>query len=174
VASERTRRRHSNFTDLEGRFWLVTSPWRGHSCLQRRDSSRRRTSPRSVTGYTIRQPTVTELTCDFDGARTLSSNHMPRTTSQVIDLGAFTGDSTCSLSPAVVTGARDVRARDRSPLVSAAPTLLSAPSSPTLQSQTAQSNSRRWQRWHVTSPGARLLRLVRPTRKCRASRPATS
>jgi hypothetical protein len=63
----------------------------------------------AVTGYTNRQPSVAELACDFDGARTL---------------------------------------------VSAAPTLLSAPLSP-VHSPTLQSDSRRWQSWPVASRGRR-------------------
>src|SRR5580704_3720507 len=60
-----------------------------------------------------------------DVARTLSSNHMPDTAGQVINLGAFAENFTCLLYRASVTGARarDAPPRNRSPLVSAAPRL---------------------------------------------------
>ena len=59
-------------------------------------------------------------------ARTLSTNHLLETATQDTDSEALVDNSVRLLPAAKVSGARDVPERDRSPLVSAAPRLISA------------------------------------------------
>jgi hypothetical protein len=58
-------------------------------------------------------------------AQTLSTDHWLKTAGQAVDFAVFAGISTLAIPIGVVSGARDCP-QGRFPLVSAAPTLLSA------------------------------------------------